>query len=323
MGQIPAHQPRVTRAFSEFAVGELSGGAGVRAWEAALQTIAGSVVAGAAASRQAPASAAYDLARCLETPPDAAVLGRRRRVGAFWAPLVNGTAMRAGDIGDTRREMAADLGAPVVAAALTAAELGERAGAALCEAVLVGVEVAVRVQTGLGPGHAGIGWDATGTAGRLGAAAAAARLLGLDRQQATVALGLAAAEAAGLAEAHASMTAALHAGKAAADGVEAAMLARAGLVGPDDPIESPRGLAALMAEGADFRRMLDGLGARWHAWGGGLAGAVTAGQSREWRRAAGRLAPGAAAGHLHSVAMSVDQFATVAPLLSAARDASA
>ena len=70
----------------------------------------------------------------------------------------------------------------------------------------------------------------SGVAGPVGAAAAAGRLLGLDPSALRSALTIAAAQAAGTQEALGTMTKPLHLGKAAANGVEAALLAQAGLI---------------------------------------------------------------------------------------------
>jgi 2-methylcitrate dehydratase PrpD len=193
------------------------------------------------------------------------VLCSGERTGLLWAALVNGIAMHVEDFDDTHLRTVVHPGAPVVAAALAAAEFVRASGAELAQAVLVGVEVALRVALGLGDAHFDIGWHVTGTAGHLGAAAAAARLLGLDAAQAGAALALASSEAAGLTEANGSMTKSLHPGKAAADGVQAALLARRGLSAPADPIGAHAGLADLASHGSDLAAMTDGLGAHWHA----------------------------------------------------------
>lgn len=182
----------------------------------------------------------------------------------LWAPLIHGIAMHVEDFDDTHLRTVIHPGAPVVGAALTAAEQAGASGEQLIDAVLAGVEVALRVGIGICPSHFDIGWHITGTAGHLGAAAAAARLLGLDADHAAIALALASVEAAGLTEANGSMTKSLHPGKAAADGLEAALLVRNGFTGPADPIEGPRGLAALTSEETELDVIVDGLGSTWH-----------------------------------------------------------
>ena len=130
--------------------------------------------------------------------------------------------------------------------------------------MIVGTEVALRVGDGICPGHFDRGWHLTGTAGHLGAAAAAGRLFGLDTTAMVVALGIASTEAAGLQEALGTMTKCLNPGKAASDGIEAALFAQQELTAPRDPVEGRHGLAEVMAPKADYAAvMLAGLGEQW------------------------------------------------------------
>ena len=191
------------------------------------------------------------------------VLGRPERFAVTWAPLVNGLAMHVEDFDDTHLRTVLHPGAPVVPAALAVAELRGLSGQDVLTAVVVGVEVASRVGNGLGTPHFDRGWHVTGTMGHLGAALAAGRLLGLDPERMRHALALAATQAAGHTEQLGSMTKSLHPGKAAADGVEAALLAAGGFTGPAGAIEGRRGLAALMAPGVDLDEVVRDLGSAW------------------------------------------------------------
>lgn len=191
------------------------------------------------------------------------VLGREERLAITAAPLVNGMAMHVEDFDDTHLRTVLHPGAPVVPAALAIGERQSSAGSDVLAAVVVGMEVASRVGNGLGTSHFDRGWHVTGTMGHLGAAAAAGRLMGLTVEQMRHALSLAATQAAGHTEQLGSMTKSLHPGKAAADGVEAALLAANGFTGPEGAIEGRRGLAALMTSDADLQEMLRGLGSNW------------------------------------------------------------
>lgn len=55
---------------------------------------------------------------------------------------------------------------------------------------MLGVETECRIGKAVFPAHYEVGWHITGTAGVFGAAAAAGKLLGLDAQRMTWALGL-------------------------------------------------------------------------------------------------------------------------------------
>lgn len=191
------------------------------------------------------------------------VLGRRELSSVTGAALLNGVAMHVEDFDDTHLRTVLHPGAPTVPAALAAAELVNASGVQVLEGVVAGVEVASRVGNALGPGHFDRGWHVTGTVGHIGAAVAAGRVLRLSEEQMLTALAVAAAQAAGHTEQLGSMTKALHPGKAAADGVQAAVLARGTLSAPARPLEGPRGMAALTSPQFDAEEALAGLGERW------------------------------------------------------------
>jgi 2-methylcitrate dehydratase PrpD len=164
------------------------------------------------------------------------------------------------------------LATPAVCAAFAVGESVDASGASVLDAIVAGTEVAVRVERALGPSHAARGWDARGTCGRLGAAIAAARVLGLQRVAVRDAFAIAATAASGLGAARETMVAAYVVAAAAADGVEAALLARADFTGAPLALEGRRGLAALMSNAFDTATLVHGLGEEF-----GLENSVSAG----------------------------------------------
>jgi len=154
----------------------------------------------------------------------------------------------------------ATIATPVVCAALAVGESVDAAGATVLDAIIAGVEIAVRVERSLGAGHLARGWDTRGTCGRLGAAIAAARVLSIQRDAMRDAFGIAATAAAGLRSAAGTMTASAIVAEAAADGIEAALLARAEFTGAALAIEGRRGLAPLMSATFDPDLAVAGLG---------------------------------------------------------------
>jgi 2-methylcitrate dehydratase PrpD len=148
----------------------------------------------------------------------------------------------------------------VVAAALAIGESADAPGATVLDAIVAGTEVAVRVERALGAGHRERGWDTRGTCGRLGAAIAAARILGLQRDAMRDAFGIAATAAGGLTEARGTMASAYVVAAAAADGIEAALLARAEFTAAPLALEGRRGLGALMSPTFDAQTIANGLG---------------------------------------------------------------
>ena len=146
------------------------------------------------------------VARAEGGAPLATVVGTGRRTGAVWAALCNGTAAHALDFDDTNFALMGHPSAPVLAAALAAGELALADGRALLHAFLVGFEVETTLAEVINPAHYAHGWHATCTLGTLGAAAAAARLLGLDGTQTRHALAVAASQSSGLKENFGTMT---------------------------------------------------------------------------------------------------------------------
>jgi 2-methylcitrate dehydratase PrpD len=230
---------------------------------AARRTIANAVALSAAAAKHPAAQRALGVVLALAGSEEATVLGTSTRLPVQWAALVNGLTAHVEDFDDTHLQTVIHPGAPIVPAALAAAELVDASGAQLLDAVVLGMEVALRIGVGVGPGHFDRGWHVTGTAGHFGAAVAAARLTGLGAAATAAALGIAGTQAAGLQAALGSMTKAFHPGKAAADGVEAALLAGLGLTAPLDVVEGRRGFGEVMAPTADYGAMTEGLGERW------------------------------------------------------------
>jgi len=191
----------------------------VEAARRAILDCLGVMLAGAV---EPPARIIQRIAEAEGGAPLATVVGAGRRTGATWAALANGTAAHALDYDDTNFAMMGHPSAPVLSAALAAGELALADGRSLVHAFLLGFEVETTLAEVVNPPHYYRGWHATCTLGTLGAAAAAARLLGLDAAQTRVALGVAASQASGLKENFGTMTKPFHAGHAARSGVLAA-----------------------------------------------------------------------------------------------------
>lgn len=120
---------------------------------------------------------------------DAALLLDERRAAAPGAAFANGVLANALDFDDGHRLVKGHPGANVIPAAFAVAELTDAPPEELLAAVAVGYEVALRAGIDL---HArSTEYHASGAWGALGAAAAAARLLGLDTTRTQHAMGLA------------------------------------------------------------------------------------------------------------------------------------
>jgi 2-methylcitrate dehydratase PrpD len=203
--------------------------------------------------------------------PLATVVGTGRRTGAVWAALCNGTAAHALDFDDTNFALMGHPSAPVLGAALAAGELALADGRALLHAFLLGFEVETTLAEVVNPPHYAHGWHATCTLGTLGAAAAAARLLGLDAAQTRAALAVAASQSSGLKENFGTMTKPFHAGHAARSGVLSALLAREGWTASEHALEGPQGFFSVLGAGKRALEPLGTLGAPWKILTTGVA----------------------------------------------------
>ncbi|OYU48087.1 MAG: hypothetical protein CFE31_13935 [Rhizobiales bacterium PAR1] len=192
---------------------------------------------------------------------EATVVGLAEKVPARAAALANGAASHALDYDDTHFAHIGHPSVGIIPAALAMAEKIGASGEAFLDAALIGVEASCRIGTWLGRGHYQHGFHQTATAGAFGAAGAAGRLLGLDEAQMAQAIGIVATRASGLKSQFGTMGKPYHAGMAASNGVEAALLAKAGFVSRPDGLECEQGFGPTHAgENADLAPILAGLG---------------------------------------------------------------
>ncbi len=158
------------------------------------------------------------------------------------AAFLLGVACHSLDWDDYMHPMHGHCSAVLLPVAWLLTEQRDGSGADLTDAYLTGYQANYLVSQALGHAHYRHGWHATSTVGTIGAAAAAARLLGLDQQQAGHALAIAASSAGGIRANFGTSTKALHAGFAARNGVQAAQLARAGAEGSADWLLGEHGM---------------------------------------------------------------------------------
>jgi 2-methylcitrate dehydratase PrpD len=148
---------------------------------------------------------------------------------------------------------------PAVAALFALAERSPVSGAQFMLAYATGFEAGVRSGR-TAPGHHKGGWHLTGTLGSIAAGAAGGKLLSLDAQRMTYALGIAATRAGGMQQNRGTMCKSFHAGKAASNGVLAALLAERGFDSTQEIIEGKRGFARIYSDTAEPEHLTAGLG---------------------------------------------------------------
>jgi 2-methylcitrate dehydratase PrpD len=154
--------------------------------------------------------------------------------------------------------------ASLIPAAWACAQALGKSGKEFLLAVVCGYETVNRVGMAFGvSSHRNRGWHATATCGVFGCAAACAKLLNLDTDQIVSALGLAGTQSSGVWAflGDGSNCKVLHTARAAADGMEAAFLAKAGMTGPEHIFEAKDGgLLTAMSDGGDLKKLSAGLG---------------------------------------------------------------
>ena len=215
------------------------------------------------AAKHEAANAALAAVQMLQPAPQATVLGRAERVDIASAALINGITSHTFDFDDTHLKTIIHPAGPVASAALALCELIGASGRQMIDSLVLGIDVACRVGNSMYPDHYDRGWHITGSTGMLGAAAACARLLQLDKQQTAMALGIAASQPIGLREQFGTMTKPFHPGGAARAGLMAALLAKNGFTASAKALEAPRGLVQVVSDKRSWSEVTDELGERF------------------------------------------------------------
>jgi 2-methylcitrate dehydratase PrpD len=175
---------------------------------------------------------------------------------------VNALASDAAASDDSDMRSIAHIGTIVSTTAVAAAERIGADGAAVLRAMVLGYEVAGRIDEALTPGRNQRGFHGS-VSTIFGGAVATACVLGLDEDQTTQAIALAATSIGGLqVAANTSLAREWHAGLAAQLGVGAALAARRGYQAEEEVLELPRGFFAAYG-GEQLAGVTTGLGDDW------------------------------------------------------------
>ena len=186
------------------------------------------------------------------------------------AALINGTLAHSLDFDDTHAAGSIHSSAPIVPAALAAAEMAGKSGADVIAGIIAGYEIQIRLSLALSPkDHYDRGFHPTATCGAFGAAAAAGRVLGLDAAQMLDAFGIALSQTSGTIHfvESGAWTKRYQVGHAAMSGLIAATLAEEGYMGARTPIEGTHGFLKSYAPNADAAKAVAGLGEVWETLG--------------------------------------------------------
>ena len=193
----------------------------------------------------------------------ATIVGRSERIDALSAAFLNAAGANVFDYCDTHLPTVVHPTSPVAPALFALAEMRRVSGPELLLAFVLGFEIECRVGGAVSPGHYPRGWHITSTCGVFGAAAGAAKLLGLDAPQIVWALGNASTQSAGLCECLGWPAKSVSVGNAARNGLWSALLAQKGFAGPAEPIAGAQGFLAAMGEPPNWAALTEGLGKSW------------------------------------------------------------
>jgi 2-methylcitrate dehydratase PrpD len=200
-------------------------------------------------------------------PPEATTIGLERRLPAAQAALANAMLCHGLDFDDTHGDAVCHVSAVVGPAALAVGEARSARGRDVVTALVAGSEIVARVGMAAAGRFHRRGFHATSVCGVFGAAAAAARLGGLDGPATASALGIAGSFASGLLAFldDGSATKPIHPGWAAHGAIVATRLAAHGAAGPPSVLEGRYGLYAAFVggDGVTLDGELADLGTRW------------------------------------------------------------
>ncbi len=252
--------PEVTRILARYVVAARREDVPAAVRKEGTRTLLNWVGCAVGGSRHETLDAAIGALGPFSGPAQATVLGRKERLDALHAALMNGISSHIFDFDDTHPRTIVHPAGPVVSALLAFSEYRPVSGADFLHALILGVEVECRIANSVYPEHYDIGWHITGTVGPFGAAAAVGKLLGLSETQMAWALGLAAVQPVGLREMFGSMTKSFHAGRAAQNGFTAALLASRNFTSSVQGIEALRGWARVVSTAHKFGEITNGLG---------------------------------------------------------------
>lgn len=212
-----------------------------------------------------------DMVRSFGGAQQASILGYWEKVPAPWAAYCNGVASHSIELDDHISHIHS-LNHPGVVSVPPALALGEflhASGKEFITAVVLGYEIACRINRTVPPGFENyeLGFHGTAITGHFGAAVLSGRLMGLSADQIATAMGIIGSLTSGSREYKASgaWTKRMHAGNASKNGILAALLAQSGFTGPHTVLEGRHGfLNSYFRKGNyDISVLTDELGSSW------------------------------------------------------------
>jgi len=214
---------------------------------------------------QPPVQMMLSVAEDMKGAEEATIIPKNSRHLPLVAALVNGASSHVMEMDDLHRQSIFHPAASILPAVFAVAEKGHISGRDLILGILTGYEIGIRAALAAGKSHYRY-WHTTGTCGTFGAAAGAAKVLGLGPEQFVWALGSAGTQSSGLWEflTQGAMSKQLHPGKSSMNGLLAALLAQKGFTGSSSIFEGEKGFLKATSDDYDLRFLTDGLGEKFH-----------------------------------------------------------
>ena len=185
--------------------------------------------------------------------PEATVVGRGAKFLVADVAFINATFGQSCEMDDSAMGSAGHIGTATIPVALAVGEREKISGRAFLLAVIAGYEVMYRLMRSVTPHNIARGFHSQSIAGPFAGAAAAGKILDMNRTEMTHAFGIAGSHSCGSVEYDQSggEVKRIHAGLGARGGVHAALLAKLGLTGPKTIIEGKRGFCRIFADVSD------------------------------------------------------------------------
>jgi len=214
---------------------------------------------------QPPTQIMLSLATDIKGSLDATIIPTHSRHLSLVAALVNGASSHVMEMDDLHRQSILHPAASILPAIFAAGEKEHVSGRDLILGILAGYETGIRAALAAGKSHYKY-WHTTSTCGTFGAAAGAAKVLGLESEPFVWALGSAGTQSSGLWEflTEGAMSKQLHPGKSSMNGLLAALLAQKGFTGSSRIFEGKKGFLKATSDDYDFNILTNGLGETFH-----------------------------------------------------------
>lgn len=194
--------------------------------------------------------------------PQATVWFTNTKLPVTSAARVNAVASDAAASDDSDMRSIAHIGTIISTTSIAMAEHLGASGKQVLEAMVLGYEVAGRIDESLTPGRMKNGFHGSFST-VFGGAVAVGKLLNLNQEQMTQAIAIAATSIGGMAiAADTSCAREYHAGMAASSGVQAALAAKRGFTAEVSVLEAPRGFLSALG-GTAIDEITKDFGASW------------------------------------------------------------